>query len=1060
MKEKEKKLRRILRIFMTLLTCILIALFFGIMVLVSDMQGTARVVNYAGLVRGKTQQIIKLENAKEPQDEMIRKVDTYIDGLRHGSDELNLIRLDDKAFQDKMEVQEQFFEQLKEEIYKAREEGYENTQIINKSETFFTICDETTGLAESYSQKLASLLNRLEKIVVVDIIGIVCLFGYELFKALRYAAQNRVLRQKVYLDEATGLPNKNKCEEILGSVEPLTDREPTAVMVFDLNNLRVINNRQGHERGDQYIRSFAEQLRAALPEKYFVGRDGGDEFIAVLKQVDHKQGKDCLQMIRKQTERYSKNHPDMPLSYAVGYALSTDFPGNNMKDLFRYADKNMYVDKNQAKMKEAADKRRLRRRLLQSVKEKGFHFTDCLYCDAILDQYVVLRASSEFFLADDGNYSGAVEQIIQELAEEEKRRELWEKLQLSEIRETLTEEHQVEEYFYCHKEGDRALRGRITLLLPDFAENGNLHHFLVGFDVYQDRDELIVNEKKQLTQFYEQLTQSILENGNYIEALMDTAEIILSVNLTQNLLEKIFWHNRENRQIPDIKRPCPYDTYCKTYQRFVTKETRENYRITENPAQLIERFKAGEKQVTVEYQVEQSNGSRRWWQETVLMSQEMFYESRTKQTSTMISAIILFKDISEFHEQEDRERERLQVAYEKADLESRAKTEFMNRMSHDIRTPINGICGMVDVGDHYSNDLQKQADCRKKIREASNILLELINEVLDMSKLESGEILLEEKPFDVYKTINDVMDLVSRQADERGIKVEQTIEIEHRKLLGSSLYLKRMLMNILSNAVKYNKDYGNIDLSCKEIPSHSTESTMLEFTCRDTGIGMSSGFKEHVFESFAREQKGGASKFGGTGLGMTITKNLAEKMGGTITFESERDKGTTFVLRVPFKIDLDADKHKEQKNVSERSIKDLNILLVEDNELNMEIAEFLLQNEGAQVTKAWNGQEAVEIFEKSRPGGFDVILMDIMMPVMNGYEAAKIIRSLDRKDAKVVPIIAMTANAFTEDRLKAKEAGMDEHIAKPVDVKLLVKVISRLVENSFWGIRNEKEKME
>lgn len=413
----------------------------------------------------------------------------------------------------------------------------------------------------------------------------------------------------------------------------------------------------------------------------------------------------------------------------------------------------------------------------------------------------------------------------------------------------------------------------------------------------------------------------------------------------------------------------------------------------------------------------------------------------------------------EMEREQEYQRKLLEEA-KKAEAANRAKTEFLQRMSHDIRTPINGICGMVDVGDHYSNDLQKQADCRKKIREASNILLELINEVLDMSKLESGEILLEEKPFDVYKTINDVMDLVSRQADERGIKVEQTIEIEHRKLLGSSLYLKRMLMNILSNAVKYNKDYGNIDLSCKEIPSHSTESTMLEFTCRDTGIGMSSGFKEHVFESFAREQKGGASKFGGTGLGMTITKNLAEKMGGTITFESERDKGTTFVLRVPFKIDLDADKHKEQKNVSERSIKDLNILLVEDNELNMEIAEFLLQNEGAQVTKAWNGQEAVEIFEKSRSGEFDVILMDIMMPVMNGYEAAKMIRSLDRKDAKVVPIIAMTANAFTEDRLKAKEAGMDEHIAKPVDVKLLVKVISRLVENSFGGIRNEKEKME
>ena len=322
----------------------------------------------------------------------------------------------------------------------------------------------------------------------------------------------------------------------------------------------------------------------------------------------------------------------------------------------------------------------------------------------------------------------------------------------------------------------------------------------------------------------------------------------------------------------------------------------------------------------------------------------------------------------EMEREQEYQRKLLEEA-KKAEAANRAKTEFLQRMSHDIRTPINGICGMVDVGDHYSNDLQKQADCRKKIREASNILLELINEVLDMSKLESGEILLEEKPFDVYKTINDVMDLVSRQADERGIKVEQTIEIEHRKLLGSSLYLKRMLMNILSNAVKYNKDYGNIDLSCKEIPSHSTESTMLEFTCRDTGIGMSSGFKRACFLNlFAREQKGAELlNFGGTGLGMTITKNLAEKMGGTITFESERDKGTTFVLRVPFKIDLDADKHKEQKNVSERSIKDLNILLVEDNELNMEIAEFLLQNEGAQVTKAWNGQEAVEIFEKADP---------------------------------------------------------------------------------------------
>ena len=209
---------------------------------------------------------------------------------------------------------------------------------------------------------------------------------------------------------------------------------------------------------------------------------------------------------------------------------------------------------------------------------------------------------------------------------------------------------------------------------------------------------------------------------------------------------------------------------------------------------------------------------------------------------------------------------------------------------------------------------------------------------------------------------------------------------------------------------------------------------------------MTEEFQKCVFEPFAQEHTGSRTKFAGTGLGMAISRKLVEKMDGTITFESEKGVGTTFVIRVPFKIDLDADKHEEQTDASEKSIKGLNILLAEDNELNMEIAEFMLQNEGAHVSKAWNGQEAIEVFKKSEPGEFDVILMDIMMPVMNGYEATKIIRSLDREDAKVIPIIAMTANAFTEDRIRAKEAGMDEHVAKPVDVELLLKVIHKLVK--------------
>lgn len=386
-------------------------------------------------------------------------------------------------------------------------------------------------------------------------------------------------------------------------------------------------------------------------------------------------------------------------------------------------------------------------------------------------------------------------------------------------------------------------------------------------------------------------------------------------------------------------------------------------------------------------------------------------------------------------EKDEKYKAELLIAAKKAEAANEAKTEFLQRMSHDIRTPINGICGLVDMADHYADDMEKQTEYRTKIKEASNLLLELVNDVLDMSKLESGEIVLEEIPFNLRSIFREVFVVIEQVAAEQNIRIMwEKKEIIHRNLIGSPGYVKRVMMNILSNAVKYNRENGHIYLSCMEIPSEQPGMTTMEFICRDAGIGMTEEFQKHIFEPFAQEHTGSRTKFPGTGLGMAIAKNLVEKMGGTITLESEYGVGTTFVIRVPFKIDLDADKREEQKDISEKSIKGLHILLAEDNELNMEIAEFLLQNEGADVTKAWNGQEAVELFRKSGPGGFDVILMDIMMPVMNGYEATKMIRSLDREDAKEIPIIAMTANAFTEDRIRAKEAGMDEHIAKPVDV--------------------------
>ena len=405
-------------------------------------------------------------------------------------------------------------------------------------------------------------------------------------------------------------------------------------------------------------------------------------------------------------------------------------------------------------------------------------------------------------------------------------------------------------------------------------------------------------------------------------------------------------------------------------------------------------------------------------------------------------------------EKDEKYKAELLRAAKKAEAANEAKTEFLQRMSHDIRTPINGICGMINVADYYADNMEKQTECRAKIKEASHLLLELINEVLDMSKLESDEVVLEDIPFNLNSIFEEILGVIEHMAAEQNIRIIwEEKEVTHWNLIGSPVHVKRILMNILSNAVKYNKENGYVYIGCREIPSKQTAMTTLEFVCRDTGIGMTEAFQKRIFEPFAQEHAGSRTKFAGTGLGMPITKKLVEKMSGTISFESKEGTGTTFVIRIPFRIDTDMKDRTEAEEKTETSIHGLHVLLTEDNELNMEIAEFVLQNEGAVVTKAWNGQKAVDIFRKSRPGEFDAILMDIMMPVMNGYEAAKMIRSLDREDAKVIPIIAMTANAFTEDKMRAKEAGMDEHIAKPVDGKLLVKVINELVK------RDQREKL-
>ena len=422
----------------------------------------------------------------------------------------------------------------------------------------------------------------------------------------------------------------------------------------------------------------------------------------------------------------------------------------------------------------------------------------------------------------------------------------------------------------------------------------------------------------------------------------------------------------------------------------------------------------------------------------------------------MVAAIQMFRRRSarEYRaEQDRREREyhvKLMESAERAEQANRAKTEFLQRMSHDIRTPINGIRGMIEIAEYYRDDPEKQAECRKKIRDASGLLLELVNEVLDMGKLESGEITLEERAFDLKELLDGISTVVEKQARERGIEIRNnSYSLEHRCLIGSPIHLKRLVMNIVSNAVKYNRENGEIRLKCRELPGPDADTAMIELQCTDTGIGMSPEFQKHVFEPFAQEGNSARSEYGGTGLGMPIAKSLAEKMGGTLSFVSEQGVGTTFTLTLPFRI---SHAEIEPDEADEAEFADLLVgmcvLVAEDNRLNMEIAEFVLDVVGATMLKAVNGAEAVRAFENSQPGEIDAILMDVMMPVMDGLEAARRIRAMDRPDAATVPIIAMTANAFTEDRQRAFAAGMNTHLAKPLEASEIVRTLARYADPS------------
>ena len=421
-----------------------------------------------------------------------------------------------------------------------------------------------------------------------------------------------------------------------------------------------------------------------------------------------------------------------------------------------------------------------------------------------------------------------------------------------------------------------------------------------------------------------------------------------------------------------------------------------------------------------------------------------------------ITAVVLVRRradrrrLTDLLQQERDYGDKLAEAAREASSANSAKTEFLRRMSHDLRTPINGIRGMVEVGDAHADDLQKQTECRLKIWTASGLLLDLANEALDMSRLESGQVDLDLVPANLVTLNREVRDILERQAEERFVTIIcDKHALDHPYARVSVTHLKRLLVNIAGNAVKYNRQGGFVRLVCREVePVDGVP--VYEYTIADNGIGMSEEFQQHLYEPFSREEQQVEGASSGTGLGASIAKQLVELMGGTMSFTSTLGQGTTFTIRLPFeKCDRSEVPQVVRVNVDDGgALQGLHVLLVEDNDLNAEIAQFTLDRAGAIVTHAKDGESAVETFAASAPYEYDVVLMDIMMPGIDGLEATRQIRALNREDATTTPIIAVSANAFADDRRLSREAGMNAHLSKPVSSQELVEALAHIAADA------------
>ena len=681
--------------------------------------------------------------------------------------------------------------------------------------------------------------------------------------------------------------------------------------------------------------------------------------------------------------------------------------------------------------------RKLEESLTALNKEKSFldalsvDYTSVYYCDLDNDTFIPIKcddynnaASTVKRMAEESrSYSACIRYYYENFVIKESAPDFLEKLSAEHLKAHLSRSKRF------------AFKYRVS---PNKAEQQYFEVQIVrlpeadGFKVimgYRYVDDLVAEQEKLQTRLENALADATL-NSEIVGTISKIYWLIYLVNLTDNTYEEVSAAQETHRLTG--RKGYIADIMDGMYNKIVSEEYLPLMREFWDIDTLAERLRDTDS-LAVEYKTRRGS-----WNLARIIAKKRDADGN------VLNALYVVRKIDKEKQKEIEYKQQLMEAAEDARRANMAKTDFLRRMSHDIRTPINGIQGMIAIAEHFPDDPGKQTECREKVKEASGFLLDLVNSILDMNKLESGAIELEHKPFDLVETLEEINSIARMNADVRGLTMTvDHAKIKHRRLLGSPLHLRQILQNIDGNAVKYNREGGSIAFSTTEIACAGGVATF-RFVCSDTGRGMSPEFLSHAFEPFAQEDTSARTAYMGTGLGLPIAKQLAEMMGGTIEVQSEQNVGSTFTTTIPFEIDTSYEgSDASDASLPEGDVIGAHVLLVEDNALNMEIAKFILEDAGMEVTTALNGRQAVDLFADSAANYFDLILMDVMMPVMDGLTATRTIRAMPRNDAKRVPIFAMTANAFADDIAESRRAGMNEHLSKPLDTEKMMCLIRR-----------------